>query len=47
VMYYLFVLEWDWYGLDKKCVRIRYTQLLFLHSVGSVGQVLHSSASGK
>jgi hypothetical protein len=28
---------WDWYGLDKKRVRTRYAEPVFLHLVGFVG----------
>jgi hypothetical protein len=35
-----------WYGFDKKCARKRYTELVFLHPVGSAGNVVHSGASG-
>jgi hypothetical protein len=30
----------------KKCAGIRYAKLVFLHSMGSVGEVVHSGASG-
>jgi hypothetical protein len=36
------MLEWDRYGLHKKHARTRYAKLVFLHLVGSVGQVEHS-----
>jgi hypothetical protein len=42
----LFMLEWDWFGFDKKCIRTRYIELVFFHPVGSAGHVVHSSASG-
>jgi hypothetical protein len=41
-----FMLEWDRYALDKRCVRTRYAELVFFHLVGSAGHVLHSDASG-
>jgi hypothetical protein len=41
-----FMLGWDQYGFDKKCVRIRFTELAFLHPVGSTGHKVHSDASG-
>jgi hypothetical protein len=41
-----FMLGWDWYRYDKKHARTRYAELLFLHLVGSVGHVVHSSVSG-
>jgi hypothetical protein len=34
------------YGFYKKWARTRYTELVFLHPVGSVGHVVHSDASG-
>jgi hypothetical protein len=41
-----FILRWDGYGFDKKCTRTCYAKLVFLHSIGSVGHVVHSSAFG-
>jgi hypothetical protein len=35
----------DRYRIDKKCVGTRYVELVFLYPVGSVGRVVHSSAS--
>jgi hypothetical protein len=40
------MLEWHRYEFDKKCAEIRYVGLVFLHLVGSVGQVVHSIESG-
>jgi hypothetical protein len=40
------MLRWDQYEFDKKCIRTRYAELLFLHPVGSVGDVVHFGASG-
>jgi hypothetical protein len=40
------MLGWEWYGFDKKRVRPHYAKLGFLHPVGSMGQVVHSDASG-
>jgi hypothetical protein len=37
---------WDWYGFNKKRDGTRYAELMFLHPVGSVGQILHSGVSG-
>jgi hypothetical protein len=41
-----FMLWWDRFGFNKKCVRTRYAELVFLHLVGSTCHVVHSSASG-
>jgi hypothetical protein len=38
------MLRWDRYGFDKKRVRTRYGELVFLHLVGSAGHVVHSGA---
>jgi hypothetical protein len=40
-----FMLEWNWYRFHKKCARRCYTELVFLHPVGSIGHVVHSGAS--
>jgi hypothetical protein len=40
------MLRWDWYGFNKKLIGTRYAERLFLHPLGSVGHVVHSSASG-
>jgi hypothetical protein len=40
-----FMLVWDRYGLDKKPGGTRYTELVFLHPVGFVGQLVHCGAS--
>jgi hypothetical protein len=39
------VLGSDWYGFDKKLIGSRYAKLVFLHPVGSVGHVVHSSSA--
>jgi hypothetical protein len=36
----------DGSGCDKKHIRTRYVELVFLHPVGSVGHVVHFGASG-
>jgi hypothetical protein len=40
-----FMLRWDWCCFDKMCVGTRYTEVVFLHPVGSAGRVVHSNAS--
>jgi hypothetical protein len=40
-----FMLGWDRYRFDKKCVRVRYAELMFLHLVGSTDHVVHSGVS--
>jgi hypothetical protein len=37
---------WDWYGFDKNHASTRYTQLVFLHPVGSMAHVVYSGESG-
>jgi hypothetical protein len=37
------MLGWDRYGFDKKRSRTRYVKLVFLHLVGVVGRIVHSS----
>jgi hypothetical protein len=39
------MLGWDRYGFDKKRAVTHYIELVFLHLVGSAGQVVHSVAS--
>jgi hypothetical protein len=40
------MLLWYRYGFDKKRIRTRYAELVFLHSLRSTDHVLHSGASG-
>jgi hypothetical protein len=40
-----FMLGWDRYRFHKKLIGTRYVKLVFFHPVGSVGHVVHSSAS--
>jgi hypothetical protein len=40
-----FMLGWDQYGFDKKCIGTRYAKLSYLHPVGSVGHVVHFDSS--
>jgi hypothetical protein len=46
VLYYFSCLSGIGSDLTKKCIRTRYIELVFFHSVGSAGHVVHSSASG-
>jgi hypothetical protein len=39
------MLKWDCYGFDKKRFGTCYAEHVFLHSVGSVGHVVHFGAS--
>jgi hypothetical protein len=40
-----FLLRWDWYRFHKKHGGTRYAECVFLRLVGSVGHVVHFSAS--
>jgi hypothetical protein len=40
------MLRWVQYRFTEKCVRTRYTEMVFLHSVGYAGHVVHSGESG-
>jgi hypothetical protein len=40
------MLEWDQHGFHRKRVGTSYAKLVFLHSVGCVGHVVYSGASG-
>jgi hypothetical protein len=40
-----FMLVWDQYGFDKKCVRTPYNELMFLHLIVFAGHIVHSGAS--
>jgi hypothetical protein len=41
------MLRWDCYGFDKKRVKTRYSELVFLHSLGSAGHIVHFGAAGR
>jgi hypothetical protein len=38
--------RWDRFGFNKKHTGSRYTEVVFLHPVGSVGHDVHFDASG-
>jgi hypothetical protein len=40
-----FILAWDRYAFDKKRTKAHYAEFVFLHPMGSLGHVVHSSAS--
>jgi hypothetical protein len=41
-----FMIGWDRYGFAKKRTETRYTEVMFLHSMGSPCHVVHSTAFG-
>jgi hypothetical protein len=40
------MLVWDRYGFHKKHAGTHYAKLVFLHLIGSTGDILHSTVSG-
>jgi hypothetical protein len=36
---------WNWYGVNKKCDRTHYAELVFLQPVGSAGHIVYSCAT--
>jgi uncharacterized membrane protein YsdA (DUF1294 family) len=40
------MLGWDQYRFDKKRARTRNAKLVYLHPVGSAGDIVHSGLSG-
>jgi hypothetical protein len=42
----IFILRWDQHGFDRKRIGRCYTELVFLHPIGSAGHVVHSGTSG-
>jgi hypothetical protein len=41
-----FMLRWERSGFHKKHAKTHYTEVMFLHPVGSVGHVVHSRTPG-
>jgi hypothetical protein len=41
----IFMRGWAWCDFYKKCAGTNYDKLVFLHTVGSAGHIVHSSAS--
>jgi hypothetical protein len=39
------MLEWDWYGIHKKCIGTCYAEIVFLHLLWFAGHVVHSGVS--
>jgi hypothetical protein len=40
------MIRWAWCSFQKKCTGTHYSELVFLHPLGSVGHIVHSGASG-
>jgi hypothetical protein len=40
------MLKWAWFSFQKKRTGTRYAELVFLHSMGFVGHIVHSGVFG-